>query len=190
MTLVSNDLTSVLKPTTYRLGKNKLHKLHGVNFFKRFSAKFVNFFAKFGCLNLHIRNNLNNVIFIACKWSKICKYFVNSIVISCSTCQTKENNAHGLNIWFTLYFCNFKHVVIYAFFPPNPYSQNFRVRKKSFFPKSDHRQHDVGCCGVGRWTGYWALPPGQALYRAIGDRADESFNSAVVQDNSVCKHES
>ena len=56
-----------------------------------------------------------SIIFIACKWSKICKYYVNSMVISCSTCQKKKNNAEGLNIWFTLFCRNFKFVVIYAF---------------------------------------------------------------------------
>ena len=36
------------------------------------------------------RNNFKNVIFKACKWSKICKYYENGIVISCSTCKKEE----------------------------------------------------------------------------------------------------
>ena len=46
--------------------KKKLHELRGVQFLKRFSAKFVS-------LNVPIRNNFTNIIFIACKLSKICK---------------------------------------------------------------------------------------------------------------------
>ena len=38
-----------------RLGKNKLHELRGVQFLKRFSAKFVKFSAKCGSLNVQIR---------------------------------------------------------------------------------------------------------------------------------------
>ena len=40
--------------------------------------------------NVQIRNNFKNIIFEACKWCKICKYYVNSMAISCSTCQKKE----------------------------------------------------------------------------------------------------
>ena len=39
----------------FRLGKNKPHELGGVQFFKRFSAQFVKFSAKFGSLNVQIR---------------------------------------------------------------------------------------------------------------------------------------
>ena len=57
-----------------RLGKRELHELRGVQLFKRFSAKFVNFSVKLESLNVQIRNNFKNVIFIACKQCKICKY--------------------------------------------------------------------------------------------------------------------
>ena len=50
-----------------RLGKNKLLELRGVQLLKRFSAKFVLFSAKFGPLNVQIRKNFKNVIFIAYK---------------------------------------------------------------------------------------------------------------------------
>ena len=40
-----------------RLGKNELHELRGVQFFKRFPAKYVKFSTKFGSLNVQIRNN-------------------------------------------------------------------------------------------------------------------------------------
>ena len=49
---------------------------------KKLSAVFVNISAKFGFLNMQIRNNFKNVIFIACKWFKIFKYYVNSMVIT------------------------------------------------------------------------------------------------------------
>ena len=50
--------------------------------------------------------------------------------------EKKKKNAYGLNIWFRLSRRNFKFVVIYSLFPPNQYSQNFRVHKKMFFSKS------------------------------------------------------
>ena len=49
------------------LEKNKLHELHGVQLLKRFSAIFDLFSAKFGSLNVQIRNNFKNVSFIAYK---------------------------------------------------------------------------------------------------------------------------
>ena len=66
-----------------RLRKNKLCELHGVQLFKRFSAKF-------GFLDLQVRTYFQNVIFIARKWCKICKYYVNNMGISCSTFQNEE----------------------------------------------------------------------------------------------------
>ena len=105
------------------------------NFFFGFFAKLVNFSANFGSLNVQIRNNFKkNVIFITCKWRKICKYLVSSMVISLSPVKTKKKNAFGLNILFTLFFRNLKFVVIYAFFLPILYSQNFIAHKtKCFF---------------------------------------------------------
>ena len=50
-----------------RLGKNELCELPGVQLFKIFSAKFVNFSTKFGSLNVKIRNYVKNIIFIAYK---------------------------------------------------------------------------------------------------------------------------
>ena len=117
-----------------RLGRNELHELCGVKFLKRFSVKFVIFSPKLGSLNVQIRNNYKNIIYIACKWSKICKYYVNITLISCTTCQKKENNTRWLNIWFTLSCRNIKFVVITRFFPPNLCSHNFRVHKKMVFP--------------------------------------------------------
>ena len=43
------------------------HELRRVQFKKRFSAQFVQFSDKFGSLNVQIRNNFKNIIFIACK---------------------------------------------------------------------------------------------------------------------------
>ena len=106
-----------------RLGKNKLHELRGIKFFQ-LSAKSVHFSANFGSSNKHIKNNFKNVIFIVFKWCKICKYHVFSIVISLSPIKRKIIHAFGFKIGFTLFFCNFKVVVIYAFFSV-----------KSVFPK-------------------------------------------------------
>ena len=117
-----------------RLGKNKLQELRGVHFLKRSSANFVKFSAKFGSLNMQIRNNFGNIIFIVCKWSKICKYHGN-IMYHLSKGR-KNMHMHGLNIWFTLFCCNLKFVVIYTICPPNLYSQNVRVHKKIVFFKS------------------------------------------------------
>ena len=83
------------------------------------------FSANFRPLNMQIRNNSKNVIFIACKLCKICEYYVYSIVISLSPVKRKKKNAIGLNIWFTLFCCNFKFVVICGFF----------FFAKSVFPK-------------------------------------------------------
>ena len=114
-----------------RVGKRKLNQ---PQLFKRFSAKYVHFFAKFLSLNVKIRNNLKNIIFIACKWCKLSKYFVNNMVISCSTCQKKKKNAFGLSMWFTQSCCNLDFVVIYVFFPQKSNSQAFRIDKKILIP--------------------------------------------------------
>ena len=119
-----------------RLGKNKLHKLHEVQLFFKFSAKMVNISAKFGFLKMQSRNYFKNVIFIACKWCIIFRYYVNSMAISYSYCQKKKKNAFWLNISFTLFWCIFKFVVIHVFFSTKFKTQHFRVHKKMFFSKS------------------------------------------------------
>ena len=90
---------------------------------------------------------LKNVFFIACKWCKIYKYYVHIVVISLSPVKRKKKNAFGLNIWFLLFCRKFKFVVICAFFPPNLYSQNFRVHRKIFFPSlwTTCTQQDIQC---------------------------------------------
>ena len=95
-----------------RLGKNELHELCRVQLFKRFSAKFVKFSAKLGYFNLQIRNTFKNVIFIVYKRCKICKYQVNSMVISCSTCQKEEKACFYLfdlhSLWRLQICCNLR----------------------------------------------------------------------------------
>ena len=81
-------------------------------------------------LKMQIRNNWENIIFTACKWCKLHKYYVNSMVISCSTCQKKKKNALWLNMLFMQSWGNLNCVVSYAIFPPNPKSKNFRIDKK------------------------------------------------------------
>ena len=50
--------------------------------------------------------------------------------------KRKKNNAHGLNIWFTQFFCNFKFVVIYAFFCQICIPEFSKFTKKNVFSKS------------------------------------------------------
>ena len=75
--------------------KKEPHELRGVQLFKRFSTKLVLFSAKFGSLNMQIRNNFQNVILIGYTGCTICKSYVNSIVISCSTSQKGEKEHLG-----------------------------------------------------------------------------------------------
>ena len=37
------------------------------------------------------RKHLKNIIFTACKWCKLCKYYVNSMILSCGICQMEKN---------------------------------------------------------------------------------------------------
>ena len=99
-----------------------------LNFFLDFPPNWSS--AKFESLNMQLRINFKNVIFIACKWCKICKYYVHSMIVLLSPVKKKKKNAFGLKIWFLLLCHNFKFIVIYAFFLPFLYSQNFRVHKQ------------------------------------------------------------
>ena len=78
---------------------------------------------------MRIRNNFKHVIFIICK-----RYWVNSMIISCSTCQKEEKNAFRLSIWFTLFYRNFKFVVFMRFFRQIFIPQISEFTKKTFFP--------------------------------------------------------
>ena len=44
----------------------ELHELRRVQFWKRFSAKFVKFYNKFGSFNVQIGDKFKNIIFIVC----------------------------------------------------------------------------------------------------------------------------
>ena len=113
--------------------RNELHELHGVHFFfSSFFAKFVNISAKFGFLNMRIRNNFKNFIFIARKICRIFKYYVNSMVISYSTCQNLEK----LCIWV--------EYLIYAVLPRFQICRHLRVfSTKSVFPTFLSSQKNV-----------------------------------------------
>ena len=52
---------------TLRLGKNELHELRGVQLLFRFSAKLLDYSVKFGFLDVQVRTNFQNSIFISCK---------------------------------------------------------------------------------------------------------------------------
>ena len=128
------ELTSdATRHTAYRIPVNRKSGIRG-NLTQSstvfwFSTKLINFSANFGSLNVKIRNIFKTVIFIACKWCKICRFYHLS--------PTKRKNMNGfwLNIWFTLFCLDLKFVVIYTFlFPPNLYTPNFRFhQKKGFF---------------------------------------------------------
>ena len=87
-----------------------------------FSSFFVNSSAKFGFLNVQIRNNFKNIIITAFKWCKICNFYVNSIVILDSTCQKKEQEC----IWAKYLI----YAILLLFFPPHLCSQHFRFEGK------------------------------------------------------------
>ena len=103
------------------------------NLNKRFSAKVVKLSARFGFLNVQIRNNFKNIIFIACKWSKICHYYVNM----CSTCQKEEIECTWVKYLIYAVLLPFQICHNLRVFPaPNLYSQNSQnseFTKKWFF---------------------------------------------------------
>ena len=118
-----------------RPGKNKLHELRWVQLF---SAKFVNFSAKFGSLNMQIRNNFKNVIFIACKWRKICKYYVNSIGISCSTCQKEEKECISIKYLIHTVLSHFQIFRnLRVFYAKSVFQKISEFTKKWFVPSLD-----------------------------------------------------
>ena len=91
---------------------------------KRFFPKFVQFSAKFISLNVQIWNIFKNTIFTDCKWCKICKYYVNSMVISCSTCKKEEQE------------CTWVKYVIYAVLPLFRFWRNLRnLFRKILIPR-------------------------------------------------------
>ena len=83
-------LLSFVNSQTWR-GK-KLHELHRYLIScLLFSAKLVYLYAIFMSLNMPI-TNFTNIILIACKWFQICKTYLNSMVILCSTCKKEEKS--------------------------------------------------------------------------------------------------
>ena len=53
--------------------------------------------------------------------------------MSCSTCQKEEKECMWAKYLIYVVCRDFKFIAIYSFFPPNPYSQNFRVHIKMVF---------------------------------------------------------
>ena len=100
------------------------------------------FFRQTLSLDMQIWNHRENIIFIACKWCKLCKYYVNSMVILCDTCQQKKNYALGLNMWYMQSCCDFNFCNL-NIFPPNPESQIFRIDKKMLIPTLDWSFHII-----------------------------------------------
>ena len=72
--------------------KSEPHQPRGVQFCLKFPPNWFSFQPNlFWCTNMQFRNTLKKIIFIACKRFKWYKYYIMSMVISCSTCQIKEN---------------------------------------------------------------------------------------------------
>ena len=107
-----------------RVGKNKIHEHCGVKFFFNVLRQIFKFFPKFRSLNVQIRNNFKYITFIDCKWCNICKYYVNNMVIFCSTCQREETECTWVKYLIYAVWSQFQIFVIYAFFSPNLYFQS------------------------------------------------------------------
>ena len=93
-------------------------------------GKLVHFSANFLSFNEQIRNTFKNVICIACKWCKIGKYYVYSIVISLSLVK-RIKSCIWVKYFIYAVFWRFKiccHLRISP--PPNLYSQTLRVHEK------------------------------------------------------------
>ena len=117
---------------------SKLHRIHllvselektksmntvDLNFFYVLRQIFK-FFPKFRSLNVQIINNFKYITFIDCKWCNICKYYVNNMVIFCSTCQREETECTWVKYLIYAVWSQFQIFVIYAFFSPNRYFQS------------------------------------------------------------------
>ena len=115
--------------------KNKLH-ICGVQSKKKDSAKFVQLFDRFGSLNMQIRNNFKNIIFdfIACKLSRICDYYVNSMVVSCSTCKKEEKECMWVKHLIYAVLSQFQICCNLLFSPAKSVFPKFRAQKQMFFP--------------------------------------------------------
>ena len=99
-----------------------------------FFAKFLNISAKFGFLNMRIRNKFKNVIFIGCKLCKIFKYSVDGMVIVYSYCQKTEKECIWVKYLIYAIMLRFKICRNSCVFPPNLKAKNSELTKKWFFP--------------------------------------------------------
>ena len=75
-----------------------------------------------------------NIIFIACKSSKICQYYVNSMVISYSTCQKEEKECTWVKYLIYAFLLQFKICRNLRVFSVKSVFQKLRVHKKVFLP--------------------------------------------------------
>ena len=92
----SND-THTVEMHVDRLGKNEPNGLRGVEFYKRFSENFVKFSAKFGSINVQIRNNFKNIIFIVVIYAffqsfRISEFTKENVFFQvCTSCRILES---------------------------------------------------------------------------------------------------
>ena len=128
-----------------RLRKNKLHELCGVQFLKQIFRLICKFSAKFGSLNVPIRNNIENIIFIAFKWSKICKYFVNSMLISSSSFQRQEKEYIWVKYLIRAVLSRFQICLNLCVFSAKSVIPKFQSSQKMIFPSLVHGDWWLEC---------------------------------------------
>ena len=110
----------------------KTNSMNSVEFnFFYFSPNLLFFLPNLDFWTCKLKNNFKNFTFIAWKWCKICKYYVNSMVISNSTCQREENE------------CICVQYLIYAVLSRFQICPNFLVfSANSVFPKFQSSQQN------------------------------------------------
>ena len=115
------------------IGKREPNKSCTVQLFSEFPDNLWDFFVKFVSSSLKIRNNMENIVCLPCKWSKYesnktrqWEYYVIPL---------KRNLLN--NFWLTLQFTQFCHdiklVVVYVFSPSPQLGQALSV-PPNFFP--------------------------------------------------------
>ena len=82
-------------------------------------------------MNVQIRNNFENIIFIAWKWCTIYKYYVNSMVMSRSTCKKEQECT-----WVKWLICAVLPQYIYIFLITHFLRQILILRFLEFTKKS------------------------------------------------------
>ena len=103
--------------------------------FKKIFRKICQIFRQIWILERENYKNFINIISIACKWSKIRKYYVNSMVISCSTWQKKEKEWMWVLYLIYAVFAQFQICHILSVFSAKSVFLKYQSSQKTvFFP--------------------------------------------------------